>query len=584
MIHLKKIILPSSKQLLINYTQCKPETIEAIRGNSRLKYSETYELSYLPYDGRSWEFLRSLGEAIRVYDQENNIIRTFEMAENEETTEQTKVVSSVFSPKMDANKEDHTAEEIVITYVKERFFVRFPYDDGIVRAVKTLNRSYWNAEDKCWICRGTQQNLIELQAIFDYWDTSQFLDIQNLIKQAENPQTLTLYVVPDSVKYVAVKLDGFGIDVEYVKGILGREYDRNFKRWLIPYESIIIERLLRHYEQKGVRIVNRLPKAREHYYKWDEAPAKKQEKLADQYPDQVRSLVDQFSHVMLSQRYSWSTIKSYTSSIVRFQAFMGSFDIANGTASDANRFLTHIGRHKVSFNEINRHCSAIKFYYTKVLYRPDFEMNKIKRPRKASTLPKVLSRQQIKALFDQIENQKHLCMIYLLYNGGLRSGELIGVRMQDIQWDRSQLFIEGGKGKKDRVVMLGDVMKKMLQDYVEEYRPSFWLFEGQQAGNPYSPTSLRRVVKRGAKAAGIAQKVTTHTIRHCFATHLLESGTNIRLIQELLGHRDIKTTLIYTHVSQTSASSVVSPLDTLDVKAQKRSLSHEKTDKNDSNH
>ena len=152
--------------------------------------------------------------------------------------------------------------------------------------------------------------------------------------------------------------------------------------------------------------------------------------------------------------------------------------------------------------------------------------------------------------------------------------------MQDIQWDRSQFFIEGGKGKKDRVVMLGEVMKKMLQDYVEAYQPSFWLFEGQQAGHPYSAASLRNIVKKAARAAGITQKVTTHTIRHCFATHLLESGTNIRLIQELLGHRDIKTTLVYTHVSQTSASSVVSPLDSLGVDIAKGSLSDKKATKN----
>ena len=580
MILIKKTLHRSSQQIMINYVDCNSKTVDKLKKLASLKYSKTHRAYYLPFNNTSWELLKELKHPIEVYNN-NNIIRTFEMASNEVNTEQINAVFPALTQNQDADNQETAGQILKITYVKNRFFIKLEYNQHLVDQLKNLNRSYWNGKEKCWICKGSHQNLIELQAIFEYWDESQFSNLKSLIELADNPQILTLYVVPDSVKFVALKLEGFGIDIEYVKGILGREYDRNFKRWLIPYTQVIIDRLLNHYEKLGVRIVNRLPKSRELYYSWDKAPEEKQKKLIAKFPDQLKNLVEQFSHVMITQRYSWSTISSYTASIVRYQSFMGSFDIANGNVSDANRFLTHIGRNKVSYNEINRHCSSIKFYYSKVLYRPDFEMEKIKRPRKATTLPKVLSRQQVKGLFEKIENQKHLCMIYLLYNGGLRSGELIGVRMQDIQWDRSQLFIEGGKGKKDRVVMLGGVMKKMLQEYVEEYRPSFWLFEGQVAGHPYTANSLRKVVKRAAKAAGITQKVTTHTIRHCFATHLLESGTNIRLIQELLGHSDIKTTLIYTHVSQTSASSVVSPLDSLIEINKETSLSTKKTSKND---
>jgi site-specific recombinase XerD len=331
----------------------------------------------------------------------------------------------------------------------------------------------------------------------------------------------------------------------------------------LPNDKLIIERILKHYHSKGVEIVNRLPSQRSDYYKWEQSHLEKQELLLKKCDSRFRKTLKEYTDTMISQRYSWSTIKAYTYAFVNFIEFMGTFPVSQGEASDVNRFLYQIASKKIGFQEINRHCSAIKLFYEKVKYRPDFEIEKIRRPKVPKTMPKVLSMKQVSLMIDSIDNTKHLCMFYLLYSGGLRSGELIRMKMEDIQWDRNQLFIQGGKGRKDRVVMLGQKMKDMLQDYVESYQPIYWLFEGQKKGNPYSSCSLRQVVKKAARKAGINQIVTTHTIRHCFATHLLERGTNIRLIQELLGHSDIKTTLIYTHISKTSASAVISPLDLL---------------------
>ena len=142
---------------------------------------------------------------------------------------------------------------------------------------------------------------------------------------------------------------------------------------------------------------------------------------------------------------------------------------------------------------------------------------------------------------------------------------LNNLRVQDISFDRNQIFVNKGKGKKDRVVMLSDVLKLLLIKYTDKYKPVYWLFEGRDQKTQYSASSVQKVVKQAAYKAGINKPVTPHKIRHCFATHLLDEGTDIRYIQELLGHKDIKTTLIYTHVTTRNIKKIKSPLDNLNL-------------------
>ncbi|MBC6994082.1 tyrosine-type recombinase/integrase [Neolewinella lacunae] len=204
-----------------------------------------------------------------------------------------------------------------------------------------------------------------------------------------------------------------------------------------------------------------------------------------------------------------------------------------------------------------------EFYYDKAIFRPDFSLEQVQRPRKSLTLPSVLSIQEIDRLLRASENLKHLTILYTLYGSGLRLAELLALRLTDVHWERHQLLVREGKGRKDRVVMLSQQLKAMLQQYFEAYQPKGWLFNGQDGENPYSPRSVQAVVRACARRAGIHRKVTPHTLRHCFATHLLERGTDVRYILELLGYKDIKTTLLYTHVSDQHLRSIVSPLDDL---------------------
>ena len=176
-------------------------------------------------------------------------------------------------------------------------------------------------------------------------------------------------------------------------------------------------------------------------------------------------------------------------------------------------------------------------------------------------LPKVLSFEEVQLILNATPNQKHRAVLSTLYAGGLRIGELINLHITDIMRDHKRILIRGGKGRKDRLTLLSDKLLHLLREYFKEYRPKRWLFEGDAPGTQYSDTSIRMVLKDAAKKAGIKKKVTPHMLRHSFATHMMERGTDIRLIQSLLGHTSLKTTEIYTHISRDAIDKLKSPFD-----------------------
>jgi site-specific recombinase XerD len=209
---------------------------------------------------------------------------------------------------------------------------------------------------------------------------------------------------------------------------------------------------------------------------------------------------------------------------------------------------------------INQAINSIKFYYEIVLQMPN-RFYEIERPRKKQTLPTVLSKLEIKAMIAAASNVKHKCIISLLYSAGLRRSELLKLKVADIDSTRMSIRVEQSKGNKDRITLLSKNVLKDLRKYYLEWQPKVYLFEGADGGM-YSESSLAQVVRKAARKAGIRKRVTPHTLRHSFATHLLENGTSLRHIQLLLGHKNSKTTEIYTHVTVKDYQKIKNPLDT----------------------
>ena len=186
----------------------------------------------------------------------------------------------------------------------------------------------------------------------------------------------------------------------------------------------------------------------------------------------------------------------------------------------------------------------------------------IDRPLKEKRLPRVLSQQEVNHILIRVNNIKHKAILSSIYGCGLRISECINLRITDIDSDNGRIWIRNAKGRKDRLTLLPESLLIMLRKYFIEYKPTHWLFEGPKE-KQYSATSIRNIFKRAKALAGISKPATIHTLRHSFATHLLENGTNLRYIQELLGHSSSKTTEIYTHVARSELTNIISPLDSL---------------------
>lgn len=261
--------------------------------------------------------------------------------------------------------------------------------------------------------------------------------------------------------------------------------------------------------------------------------------------------------------YSSSTLKTYKNEFAIFLQYLKNKDVRTCKSDDVKNYLFHcIYELKITEASLHSRINAIKFYFEKVLFLKDFFIE-IPRPKKANKLPKVFAKSDIKKLFEVTTNLKHNTMLKLCYGLGLRVSEIINLKISDIDSKNMQVFIERAKGKKDRYANLPETLLEQLRTYFIEYKPKLYLFEGQYGGQ-YSIRSAQQVFKTALQRSKINKNLGIHSLRHSFATHLLEQGTDIRFIQELLGHKDIKTTLLYTHVSDKSIRKIISPLDSLD--------------------
>ena len=270
-----------------------------------------------------------------------------------------------------------------------------------------------------------------------------------------------------------------------------------------------------------------------------------------------------FKSYMHYRRYSPNTIKTYTESLEIFFRFFQNRALESLTIEDIIDFNNdYILKKNLSASYQNQVINAIKLFYRNRFNRA-MEVDFIQRPRREKRLPNVLSKKEIKAILEAPTNLKHRAMISLIYACGLRRSELLNLTLKDIHSDRNLLFIRQSKGKKDRVVPISMKLIAMLRDYYKAFKPKTWLFEGQLAGEKYSERSIQLVLNQSVSKAKINKQVSLHWLRHSYATHLLESGTDLRYIQELLGHSSSKTTEIYTHVSTRNLQQIRSPFDDL---------------------
>ncbi len=261
--------------------------------------------------------------------------------------------------------------------------------------------------------------------------------------------------------------------------------------------------------------------------------------------------------------YSSSTQRTYVGEVAVFLNTIGAHEADSFTAERIKKYLHYcIAILKLSENTIHSRFNAIKFYYEKVLQQEELLLN-VPRPKKHQSLPKVISEEKVLSVIFSVGNQKHQAILLLAYSAGLRVSEVVKLKIEDIDKDRMQIFISRGKGKKDRIVPLSPIVLEVLRAYFKLYKPVYWLFEGHPKEYHYSERSAQEIFKEACKKINLPKHFSFHSLRHSYATHLLENGTDIAYIQKLLGHNQIKTTLIYTQVRNDNQVRIASPLDTI---------------------
>jgi integrase/recombinase XerD len=357
--------------------------------------------------------------------------------------------------------------------------------------------------------------------------------------------------------------DRLGVAVPYsdsiirrIKMIPGYRWESDRQCWSFPRSREAIERVLAVFRTDW-RSLDREVAEAFGFIK----PAEAKLAAVAAVSSQTKSTLQVFEQELRIRNYSPKTIKSYTSTLRTFVHFVSPKhprDLSNQDIRSQLSRMLETGHW--SAPSISQMINALRFLYVELYHRP-LEIGEIPRPKKEKKLPLVLSQEEVLKIFEAVDNLKHRTLLMLIYSAGLRVGESVRLELRDIDPGRKLIHLRGAKGKKDRYTLLSDVMINQLEEYQKAYHPESFLFRGAEGKAHLSERSAEKVFEQALVRAAIRKPATVHTLRHSFATHLLEAGTDLRFIQELLGHSSSKTTEIYTHVSKKSLGNIQNPLD-----------------------
>ena len=350
--------------------------------------------------------------------------------------------------------------------------------------------------------------------------------------------------------------------IEAAKSIEGIRWSKTHRCWYLPATKENFRKISRAFEE--IAWID-LTTGNDPEIIAEEKASKQKETPLSPYKNKVtpaaREQVDKMVRNLHANGYSDRSIRVYKSMVELFLGFTGK-DASKIDMDDVRNFqYQYWVKHEYSNSTQRQFISALRHLIAVV---PDMQLDPetLDLPRKEKNLPKVLSEEEIMSILGVIRNMKHFVILAILYSSGLRVGELLNLRIEDLDFDRMQIHIRKGKGKKDRYVGMSRHLAPVIRNYIMKYRPQEYLIAGQHGGK-YTDSSVRQILQRAAREAGIHKHVTPHMLRHSYATHMLEGGVDIRHIQELLGHNKPETTMIYTHVTTKQLTDIKSPLDQL---------------------
>lgn len=528
------------------------EAILTLRQIEEVKWSKTHKAWLIPYNKKSYNSLKRLFP--------NLIIKETLIAETQNSTY--KIAMPIQENKVNIQETpmavvEQTKNSLGVNMIvtNRQIQLRLPKNDGDINYIRSFTYSRWDKVKFCWVIPNFGENVANLKRYFgERLEKVVEIKTENLVinKKEYSRNKNELLVVKTSNNRLEIGSDYNQEIVRKLKQFPYLKFDKKNKIWSIPFnEKYLIDlKVIADFENQTFKYIEEI--------NYDDKPV----------PSKIlklKSCPNEYLQKLLELRYSESTFKTYKQSFEEFLNFYNDEDLEKISEEKIIEYLRYlVNVRKISISVQNSAINAIKFYYEKVLggKRTFYHLD---RPRSEKQLPLVMSEQQVEDLLNSIENLKHKAILMTIYSGGLRIGEAINLKVRDIDSKRMQIRIEQAKGKKDRYTLLSVKTLEILKKYFLAFKPQHWLFEGQNGGQ-YSEKSIQLVFHKAKEAAKIQKKVTVHTLRHSFGTHLLENGTDLRYIQVLLGHSSVKTTEIYTHVTTKGFDQIVSPLDRLNLK------------------
>lgn len=535
------------------------------------RWSQSKKCWYVDYTRESYQQLLGL-EVDIILEESKQVIKAVSqkvpsIAKSENLPPEEKAMAN-HKP---VNKADLVTGLRLMEPVGKYWVFKMDYRKGVVDRLKKIKGVYWNRSHQCYMAL---KNSEVRKAVHEALMRNDFLPELESKKRPEpsgEKASISLRTNPSNSRFMQVHLPQQVAYMDKIRRFSFSLYSKAEQCFLVPAckETLVSLKLM--YEADDVQIINQLP---EGYLKYSNRPKRGQFDLSrskvrilEQVPGDSQAVLELFIDHLLARNYSSSTIRNYGNVMVRFMRDHAYRDPDTLSLRDVLRYLARLVEQGLSSSSGNMVINALQFYFREVLHREGWQLV-LPRPKKEKVLPAVLTKEEVMLIFEKIENPKHRLMMLLTYGAGLRISETCTLKWGDILVDEYKIHIKSAKGKKDRIVMLPGSIVSYLKHYREVQVRSGtrdYVFSGQQMGEPYSTSSMQQIMRRAVQASRINKQATVHTLRHSFATHLLEGGTDIRYIQSLLGHSSIKTTMVYTHITSGKMARIISPLDQMDL-------------------
>lgn len=565
-----KIIHRNETRIRVDFPY-NQELVSKLKQLPDVRWSKTLKVWHVPYTREVFEALKKLFPDL---EYEATEPKTGERQEEAVRLEKQPAIENITSTKgttlktvdsIEKNNKpvlrkavksaDKLSPEVEITVTPMHLFVKLPKNETDIQFLKSFKYARWDNANYHWVVPNYKRNLSLLQSFFG--ERRLQVNEKVSLRVAEN----TDLSIIDKGQLLAVNIQNrtlklyFGYNtalINAIKRLVLCKWNGTENCWTLPYSDSSVKYIREFAVANGLEWIYREEQ------KQKVLPGNRSEAMTRANPETYLAKLREL-------RYSRNTIDSYTYMFREFINYYPKKELTEITEEEIVLYLQYlVTERKISTSYQNQAINAIKFYYERVLGGCR-KVYLIERPREEKYLPEVLSQEEVTALLNATDNIKHKAVLMTIYSGGLRISELINLKIKDIDSDRMQIRIVQAKGKKDRYTLLGQKTLEVLRSYVKQYQPREWLFEGHNNG-PYSETSIKKALRTALDKTKITKRVSPHTLRHSFATHLLEMGTDLRYIQSLLGHQSSKTTEIYTHITTKGFDQIMNPLDRLNLK------------------